>query len=154
MLKERINVKKLTLIRFARNDLCRCANRHDTPYLPTVRRRRNSLLLFVGRKAMVITMTEHIAALPFVGTRGRTGISAGREQAGVPLSLVQPGREVRVRRIHGKAEVKRFLNDLGFVENADVCVIAELDGNVIVSVKGTRVAVSKVLATHISTVEE
>ncbi len=70
---------------------------------------------------------------------------------GLPLAMVRRGEEVTVQSIHGRAEVKRFLNNLGFVENAVVTVISEMGGDVIVSVKGTRVAVSKAMANKIYT---
>ncbi len=70
---------------------------------------------------------------------------------GMPLAMVSPGTEVHIGQIHGKPDVKRFLNNLGFVEHAAVTVITELDGNVIVSVKGARVAISKAMATRIHT---
>ena len=53
--------------------------------------------------------------------------------------------------IRGKDEVQRFLRNLGFIEGAEVTVISELGGNVIVSVKGTRVAVSKSMAARVVT---
>jgi len=67
----------------------------------------------------------------------------------MPLSMVKPGTEVSVQSVKGKDEVKRFLASLGFVENAPVTVVTELGGNVIVSIKGTRVAVSKAMASRI-----
>ncbi|GAY79008.1 hypothetical protein NBRC111894_4562 [Sporolactobacillus inulinus] len=51
----------------------------------------------------------------------------------------------------GKDETRRFLINLGFVENAEVTVITETDGNVIVSLKGTRLAVSKAMARRVMT---
>ena len=83
---------------------------------------------------------------PFSGSPARMTAS------GVPLAMVPAGQEVHVRSIHGKPDVKRFLSNLGFAEGAAVTVISELNGNVIVSVKGTRVAISKVMATKIHTV--
>lgn len=69
----------------------------------------------------------------------------------LPLVLVNPGREVRVKSIRGKDEVRRFLESLGFVEGAGVTVISEMGGNVIVNVKGTRVAISHTMASRILT---
>lgn len=72
--------------------------------------------------------------------------------SGMPLAMVSPGTEVRVNQIYGKPDIKRFLSNLGFVEHAAVTVVSELGGNVIVSVKGSRVAISKAMAARISTV--
>lgn len=69
----------------------------------------------------------------------------------LPLAMVSSGETVRVLSIRGKDEIQRFLRNLGFVEGAEITVISELGGNVIVSVKGTRVAVSKSMATRVVT---
>ena len=61
------------------------------------------------------------------------------------------GRQPGFFPIRGKDEVQRFLRNLGFVEGEEVTVISELAGNVIVSVKGTRVAISKSMATRVVT---
>ena len=67
----------------------------------------------------------------------------------MPLSLVGAGEEVMIHRIGGKAEVKTHLEDLGFVAGGNVTVISMAGGNLIVNVKGSRVAVSKEMATKI-----
>lgn len=69
----------------------------------------------------------------------------------IPLAMVNSGEQVRVIAIRGKDEVQRFLRNLGFVENAAVSVVSELNGNVIVNVKGTRVAISRAMANRILT---
>jgi ferrous iron transport protein A len=71
----------------------------------------------------------------------------------IPLALVTPGVDVRVLSIKGRDNTKRFLENLGFVEGAIVSVVTELEGNVIVSVKDTRVAINKSMATRILTVD-
>ncbi|QEY35921.1 ferrous iron transport protein A [Caproiciproducens galactitolivorans] len=67
----------------------------------------------------------------------------------IPLNMVRPGTEVSVHSIRGKDETRRFLESLGFVEDAAVTVITELGGNLIVNVKGTRVAISKAMASRV-----
>lgn len=69
----------------------------------------------------------------------------------LPLSMVSTGNMVYVKSIRGKDKTRHFLENLGFVENASVCVVSELGGNVIVNVKGTRVAISKSMAARILT---
>ena len=69
----------------------------------------------------------------------------------IPLAMVSAGETVHVLSIRGKDDIQRFLRNLGFVEGAEVAVISELGGNVIVNVKGTRVAVSKSMATRVVT---
>ena len=64
----------------------------------------------------------------------------------MPLLLAQPGEQNKIMAVHGRGETKRFLESMGFVEGADITVVSEFDGNLIVNVKDTRVAISKVLA--------
>lgn len=67
----------------------------------------------------------------------------------MPLVLAAAGEENIIKKIGGKPEVKKHLEDLGFVAGGTVMVINSLGGNVIVSVKGTRVAISDGLARKI-----
>ncbi|KLU63466.1 FeoA domain protein [Peptococcaceae bacterium CEB3] len=70
----------------------------------------------------------------------------------LPLSMVRAGERVRVKSISGKDETMRFLSNMGFVEDTEVTVVSEMNGNVIVNVKGTRVAISKSMASRVLTV--
>ena len=69
----------------------------------------------------------------------------------MPLAMAEAGKTVEVHAIRGKDEVRRFLHNLGFAEGAQVSVVSELNGNMIVNVKGTRVAISKSMASRILT---
>ena len=69
----------------------------------------------------------------------------------IPLTMANAGENVRVKMIRGKDETRRFLETLGFTEDTEVAVVAELGGNMIINVKGTRVAVSKTMAARIMT---
>ena len=65
------------------------------------------------------------------------------------LSLAQEGEENIIKRIGGSPEVKRHLENLGFVVGGEVTVVNTLGGNVIVNVKEARVAISKEMALKI-----
>ena len=67
----------------------------------------------------------------------------------MPLALTDAGTEQIVRKINGKPEIKRHLEDLGFVAGSPVTVVSSMRGNVIVMVKGIRVAISEELARRI-----
>lgn len=67
----------------------------------------------------------------------------------MPLSLAQVGEENIIKRIGGSPEVKRHLENLGFVVGGEVIVVNTLGGNVIVNVKEARVAISKEMAVKI-----
>ncbi len=67
----------------------------------------------------------------------------------MPLSLAEIGEENIIKRIGGKPEVKKHLENLGFVVGGSVKIISQLGGNVIVNVKETRVAISREMAQKI-----
>lgn len=67
----------------------------------------------------------------------------------MPLSMVKPGEANVIRRIGGKEETKRFLENLGFVVGGNVEVVSETRGNLIVNVKQSRVAIGKDMANKI-----
>lgn len=67
----------------------------------------------------------------------------------MPLSMVTPGEPVTIRRIGGKEETRKFLEELGFVVGGIVTVINEMGGNMIVNVKDSRVALGKDMANKI-----
>ncbi|MCR4961898.1 MAG: ferrous iron transport protein A [Lachnospiraceae bacterium] len=67
----------------------------------------------------------------------------------MPLIYAEAGAPVIVKRIGGTPEVKKHLEDLGFVAGSEVSVINSLGENLIVKVKESRVAVSDELARKI-----
>lgn len=67
----------------------------------------------------------------------------------MPLTMATSGSENKICKITGKDETRRFLENLGFVIGGAVTVITESGGNLIVNVKDTRIAISKLMATRI-----
>ena len=67
----------------------------------------------------------------------------------MPLTFGDTGTEYVVRKISGKPEVKKHLENLGFVVGTGVSVINTIGGNVIVKVKESRVAISEEMAQKI-----
>lgn len=67
----------------------------------------------------------------------------------MPLSFANIGEESIIKKIGGKPEVKAHLENLGFVAGGTVTIINEMGGNLIVNVKGSRVAISKEMAQKI-----
>ena len=67
----------------------------------------------------------------------------------MPLSFATAGEENIIKKIGGKPEVKKHLENLGFVVGGAVTVITTLGGNVIVNVKEARVAISEEMARKI-----
>lgn len=67
----------------------------------------------------------------------------------MPLTFAAVGEENTIKRIGGRPEVKKHLENLGFVAGGNVTVITMMGGNVIVNVKETRVAISREMAQKI-----
>ncbi len=67
----------------------------------------------------------------------------------IPLSVLGTENEGVIKRISGKPEVRKHLENLGFIVGDRVNVISEQDGNIIVKVKESRIAISKEMAMKI-----
>ena len=67
----------------------------------------------------------------------------------MPVSYANPGEEAIIRKIGGSPEVKKHLENLGFVVGGSVTVITSLNGNLIVKVKEARVAIDEEMARRI-----
>lgn len=67
----------------------------------------------------------------------------------MPLTMAKPGEMNEIKKVGGKEEIKKFLSSLGFVAGGDVTVISENNGNLIVNVKDSRVAIGKDMAVKI-----
>lgn len=82
-----------------------------------------------------------------VAETGATVSSEARVHgAQLPLSFVPTGSTVSVIKVRGKGDLRHHLENLGFVEGAQVAVVTENAGNLIVEVKGTQVALDKQVA--------
>lgn len=67
----------------------------------------------------------------------------------MPLALANPGEENLIRKVGGSPEVKKHLEDLGFVAGCTATVVATLGGNIIVKIKESRIAISEEMARKI-----
>lgn len=67
----------------------------------------------------------------------------------MPLSLADVGADNIIKKVGGNPQVKKHLENLGFVVGGSVKVISALGGNIIVNVKETRVAISEEMARKI-----
>lgn len=65
------------------------------------------------------------------------------------LALMSVGEKRTVASIHGKDEVVRHLQDMGFAPGAEVKVVGGNAGGMILLVKGTRIALDRGLASKI-----
>lgn len=67
----------------------------------------------------------------------------------MPLTMVNAGEPNVIKKVGGKEETRRFLENLGFVVGSTVTVVSQISGNVIVNVKDSRVAIGKDMANKI-----
>ena len=67
----------------------------------------------------------------------------------MPLALANPGEENLIRKVGRSPEVKKHLEDLGFVAGGTATVVATLGGNIIVKIKESRIAISEEMARKI-----
>jgi ferrous iron transport protein A len=67
----------------------------------------------------------------------------------MPLILASAGEENIVKKVGGSTELKKHLEDMGFVPGTVVTVVNTLGGNLIVKVKESRVAISREMAGRI-----
>ena len=75
----------------------------------------------------------------------------GRHYAenGICRTAAEAGKMNQIRKIGGREETRRFLESLGFVVGGYVTVISVINGNLIVNVKESRVAIDGELADKI-----
>lgn len=67
----------------------------------------------------------------------------------MPLTMVNAGETNVIKKVGGKEEIRRFLENLGFVPGGEVVVVSEIDGNMIVNIKDSRVAIGRDMANKI-----
>lgn len=67
----------------------------------------------------------------------------------MPLGMAKLGETNTIRKVGGKEETRRLLENLGFVVGGNVTVVSDIEGNLIVNVKDSRVAIGKDMANKI-----
>ena len=67
----------------------------------------------------------------------------------MPLGLAKVGETNIIKKVNGRDEVRQHLAEMGFVVGAEIRVVNELGGNLILSVKESRVALDKTMAMRI-----
>ena len=67
----------------------------------------------------------------------------------MPLTMARTGEENLIKKVGGNPDVRQFLENLGFVAGAQVSVVSEISGNVIVKIKESRGAISREMAMKI-----
>ena len=67
----------------------------------------------------------------------------------MPITMMKDGESGIIKKVGGKEETRKFLENLGFVVGGTVTIVSDIGGNLIVNVKDSRVAVNKEMARHI-----
>lgn len=67
----------------------------------------------------------------------------------MPLTMAVPGETNYIKKITGRDEVRQHLAEMGFVVGSPVVVVTEMGGNLILSIKDTRVALGRDMANRI-----
>lgn len=67
----------------------------------------------------------------------------------MPLGMANVGDVNIIKQINGRDDVRQHLAELGFVPGAEVSVVSELGGNLILSVKESRIALDKTMVMRI-----
>lgn len=67
----------------------------------------------------------------------------------MPLTMISTGEPNIIKKVGGKEETRRFLENLGFVAGGTVTVVSVIGGNMIVNVKESRVAIGRDMANKI-----
>jgi ferrous iron transport protein A len=67
----------------------------------------------------------------------------------MPLSMVSIGDVNVIKKITGHDDVRKHLANLGFVVGEEVTVVNQMGGNLILSIKNSRIALDQTLATRI-----
>lgn len=64
----------------------------------------------------------------------------------MPLTMAGIGEANTIKKVGGKAETRKFLENLGFVTGGVVTVVSEINGNMILNVKDSRIALGRDMA--------
>ena len=67
----------------------------------------------------------------------------------MPLTFASVGETVTIRKITGKDEVRQHLAELGFVVGETVTVVSSIGGNLILNIKGSRIALDASMAQRV-----
>ncbi len=72
-----------------------------------------------------------------------------KEMMMMPLTMARTGEANIIKKVGGREETRRFLENLGFVSGGNVTVVSQIGGNMIVNVKESRVAINRDMANKI-----
>ena len=59
----------------------------------------------------------------------------------MPLTMLPVGKKAVVNTCRAKGKTKKFLEGLGIIPGTPISVLSEIKGNLIICIKGTRIAI-------------
>ena len=68
---------------------------------------------------------------------------------GIPISMARVGDMGTIVSISGREETRKFLAGLGFTPGTTVKAVCEANGNMILDVKGSKIAIDRKMANKI-----
>ena len=77
------------------------------------------------------------------------GSCADSQVPGVPVSMAKVGESGRIVNISGREDVRRYLSELGFTPGTEVKAVCQAGGNIILDVKGSKIAIDRHMANKI-----
>ncbi len=69
----------------------------------------------------------------------------------MPLTFLKSGEDAQVLKVRGSGEIHHHLENLGFVPGTKLRVASEQSGNLIIEIKGARIALDKTAASKVIT---
>ncbi len=69
----------------------------------------------------------------------------------MPLTFLKSGEQAHVLKVRGSGEIHHHLENLGFVPGAELHVVSEQSGNLIIEIKGAQIALDKTAASRVIT---
>ena len=67
----------------------------------------------------------------------------------MPLTMAKVGKKNTIKKVGGKEETRKFLENLCFVAGGIVTVVSEIGGNMILNVRDSRIALGRDMAKKI-----
>jgi len=64
----------------------------------------------------------------------------------MPLTMLPVGKEAVVSACRVKDSTRKFLEGLGIIPGVSITVVSEMSGNMIVCIKGARIAINRGIA--------
>lgn len=64
----------------------------------------------------------------------------------MPLTMLPIGKEAVINACNTKEATRKFLESLGIIPGAKISIVSEMGGNLIVNIKGARVALNRGMA--------